>query len=107
MPLSSTLAMSPGVYFGTGDGIESGPLVARIGLSTLPNGGVTIDYEATSVGQGVQHLERTMLVTGRMVGTGCTSRTLSCRSSPSSSRPRLNRPGLNNASPWVRTPWRW
>lgn len=53
-----------GVWFGTGDGAESGPFVARIAVAALPNGGVAIDYEATSREQGVQHLEHSLLVPG-------------------------------------------
>ena len=64
MSLSSDLAARPGVYFGTGDGMESGPFVARIEVRRLPNGGALVDYEATSREQGVQHREQTMLVAG-------------------------------------------
>jgi len=53
-----------GTAFGTGDGPESGPFVARISVTRLPNGGRLIDYEATSREQGVQHLEQTLLVAG-------------------------------------------
>lgn len=64
MSLAAKLAQSPGVYFGTGDGPESGPFVSRIEVSPLPNGGVCIDYEATSREQGVQHRERSLLAVG-------------------------------------------
>lgn len=64
MSLATALAESPGVYFGTGDGPESGPFVSRIEVSPLPNGGVCIDYEATSREQGVQHRERSLLSAG-------------------------------------------
>lgn len=64
MSVSSILAASPGLYFGTGDGEESGPFVARLDVAVLPNGGVAIDYEATSLEQGVQHQEHTLLVAG-------------------------------------------
>ena len=64
MSLSTELSVSPGRYFGTGDGVESGSFVSRIEVNRLPNGGAIIDYEATSVEQGVQHLEHTMLVSG-------------------------------------------
>ena len=64
MALSQDLALQRGVYFGTGDGVESGSFVSRIELSSLPNGGVLISYEATSREQGVQHLEQSMLVAG-------------------------------------------
>ena len=64
MRLSERLAGSTGTYFGTGDGDESGPFVSRIEVSRLPNGGVTLDYEATSRAQGVQHREHTLLCPG-------------------------------------------
>jgi hypothetical protein len=64
MSLAQQLVQVPGVYFGTGEGVESGPFVARIEVSKLPNGGVSIDYEATSREQGVQHREHTLLVAG-------------------------------------------
>lgn len=64
MALSHDLVVSPGLYFGTGGGIESGPFVSRIQVERLPNGGAAIDYEATSTEHGVQHRERTMLVAG-------------------------------------------
>jgi len=64
MALSTDLATMPGTYFGTGAGDESGEFVSRIEVSVLPNGGVLIEYEATSVDEGVQHRETTMLVGG-------------------------------------------
>lgn len=64
MALSADLAAASGNYFGPGDGPESGPFVARVVVSVLPNGGVLIGYEATSREQGVQHREQTMLVAG-------------------------------------------
>lgn len=64
MALSSDLVGSTGTYFGTGSGVESGTFVARIQVAILPNGGVSIDYEATSVEEGVQHLEHSLLVAG-------------------------------------------
>lgn len=64
MSLASTLAGSPGLYSAAGDGQESGPFVSRIEVKRLPNGGVSIDYEATSREQGVQHVEHSMLVAG-------------------------------------------
>ncbi len=62
--MSARLAGSTGIYFGTGDGVESGPFVSRIEVSRLPNGGVSLDYEATSREQGVQHLEHSLLCPG-------------------------------------------
>ena len=64
MSLAQQLAECPGVYVGTGDGIESGPFMSRIEVALLPNGGVSIDYEATSEEQGVLHREHTLLVVG-------------------------------------------
>lgn len=64
MSIAAALAQAPGVYFGTGDGAESGPFVSRLEVSLLPNGGVCIDYEATSREQGVQHRERSLLSAG-------------------------------------------
>lgn len=64
MSLSSTLAGATGIYFGTGDGVESGSFVSRIEVSRLPNGGVSLSYEATSREQGVQHREHSLLCAG-------------------------------------------
>jgi hypothetical protein len=64
MALSSDLAHEIGCYRGTGDGSESGSFVARIVVSALPNGGVAIDYEASSYEHGLQHAEHTLLVSG-------------------------------------------
>jgi hypothetical protein len=67
MALSADLAAATGLYFGTGDGVESGAFVSRIEVSPLPNGangGVAISYEATSREQGVQHREHSLLAPG-------------------------------------------
>lgn len=64
MALSAQLATATGLYVGTGDGLESGAFVSRIRIGGIPNGGVSIDYEATSAEQGLQHQEHTMLVSG-------------------------------------------
>ncbi len=61
MSPAATLAAGPGTYDGTGDGPESGPFVSRIEVKKLPNGGVSIEYEATSRAQGVHHLEHSLL----------------------------------------------
>jgi hypothetical protein len=59
------LAAAPGLYRGRGDGLESGPFVARIKLTSVVRGrGVTIDYEAFSDSKGLQHIEHTVLVAG-------------------------------------------
>lgn len=62
--VAEQLSGAIGTYFGNGDGAESGPFVARIAVSALPNGGVAIDYEATSREEGVQHVEHSLLVAG-------------------------------------------
>lgn len=64
MSLSSTLSAAPGTYFGTGDGPESGPFLSRLVVVELPSGAVSIDYEATSRGQGLQHAEHSVLAPG-------------------------------------------
>lgn len=64
MLLLQALRSSAGVYDGTGDGPESGLFVSRIAVARLPNGGVSIDDEATPREQGVQHREHSLLVAG-------------------------------------------
>lgn len=64
MSLAEMLAAEIGVFHGVGDGRESGPFVARISVERLPNGGVSIDYEATSREQGLQHHEHSLLTLG-------------------------------------------
>ncbi len=64
MSVALALAEHPGLYHGVGEGPESGPFVARIAVAKLPNGGVFLDYEATSRQQGVQHQEHSLLVIG-------------------------------------------
>jgi hypothetical protein len=64
MSLSEKLTAGVGAYFGDGDGLESGPFVSRLAISLLPHAGVAIDYEATSIEEGVQHIEHTLLVPG-------------------------------------------
>lgn len=64
MSLASKLRSATGVYHGTGDGRESGPFVSRIAVIPLPNGGVSIDYEAMSPEQGVLHREHSLVVAG-------------------------------------------
>lgn len=64
MSLAALLAEAPGIYYGTGEGPESGPFGARIEVTKLPNGGVSIAYEATSREHGVQHREHTILSAG-------------------------------------------
>src|SRR5438094_684543 len=63
--LLKRLAAAPGLYRGRGDGLESGPFVARIVVASLVRGRVvTIDYEAFSDGRGLQHVEHSLLTLG-------------------------------------------
>ena len=64
MAMALIADVQPGVYIGSGDGLESGPFVARIEVSPAPNGGLLIDYEATSREEGLQHREHTILSAG-------------------------------------------
>lgn len=64
MGVAADLAGAAGKYFGRGDGDESGPFAARIEVAVLPNGSVSIDYEATSPEHGVQHREHAVLCVG-------------------------------------------
>lgn len=57
------LSAATGVYRGRGDGPESGPFVARMAVATAVGGRVvTLDYEATSDRNGLQHVEHSLLV---------------------------------------------
>ena len=63
--LLQMLTTAPGVYRGRGDGLESGPFVARIAVATVVRGrAVTFDYEAVSDDKGLQHVEHTVLTAG-------------------------------------------
>ena len=63
--LLTRLAGAPGLYRGRGDGPESGPFVARIQLATVLRArAVTLDYEASSDRNGLQHVEHTVLAAG-------------------------------------------
>ena len=54
--------LAPGVYRGRGDGLESGPFVARIKVTSVVRGNaITLDYEAVSDSKGLQHVEHTIL----------------------------------------------
>jgi hypothetical protein len=64
MGIANELAKRPGLYLGTVNGIESGPCVARIEITVLPNGGVLLSYEATTYEEGAKHRETTMLSEG-------------------------------------------
>jgi hypothetical protein len=63
--LLAALIAAPGVYRGRGDGPESGPFVARLAVTPAVKGrAVTLDYEATSDRNGLQHVEHSVLVVG-------------------------------------------
>ncbi len=67
--LLKRLSAAPGVYRGRGDGLESGPFVARIKVTSIVRGNaVTIDYEAFSDSKGLQHVEHTILTLGEAGG---------------------------------------
>ena len=51
--LLKRLASAPGVYRGRGDGLESGPFVARIKVTSVVRGNaITLDYESGQRQQG-------------------------------------------------------
>lgn len=59
------LAGAVGVYRGRGDGPESGPFLARIEVRAAVRARcLTLDYEATSDRNGLQHIEHTILTPG-------------------------------------------
>lgn len=63
--LLTRLASAPGVYRGRGDGLESGPFVARITVTSVVRGrAVTFDYEAVNDDKGLQHVEHSVLAAG-------------------------------------------
>ena len=63
--LLTRLGAAPGLYRGRGDGLESGPFVARINVASVVRGrAVTIDYEAFSDSRGLQHVEHSVLTLG-------------------------------------------
>jgi hypothetical protein len=63
--LLKRLAATPGLYRGRGDGLESGPFVARIDVASVVRGrAVTLDYEASSDTRGLQHVEHSVLTVG-------------------------------------------
>lgn len=53
-------ALRDGIYWGTGDGPESGPFVGRLEVAT-EDGRRTIRYEAWSEREGLQHQEHGVL----------------------------------------------
>ncbi len=64
MGIAEEVLKRRGTSIGTVDGVESGPCLARIEVRPLPNGGASIDYEATSREQGLQHREHSLLSPG-------------------------------------------
>jgi hypothetical protein len=62
--LAEVLTDATGRYLGSGDGAESGAFLARIEVRPLPGGAVSIDYEATSHTEGLQHEEHSILAIG-------------------------------------------
>lgn len=63
--LLTRLNATPGLYRGRGDGLDSGPFVARLAVTPVVRGrAVTVDYEATSDRNGLQHVEHSVLVVG-------------------------------------------
>lgn len=55
----------PGLYRGRVEGPESGPCEARLLVTRLPGGCVSIDYEAVGA-EGTQHVEHTVAAAGRL-----------------------------------------
>jgi len=63
--LLNRLTRSPGLYRGRGDGMESGPFLARIDVTPVVRGrAVVLDYEAYNDASGLQHVEHTILTKG-------------------------------------------
>lgn len=59
------LAGAVGVYWGHGDGPESGPFQARVEVRGAVRGrALTLDYEAVSETNGLQHIEHSILAPG-------------------------------------------
>ena len=93
--LLKRLVASPGVYRGRGDGLESGPFVARIKVTSVVRGNaVTIDYEAVSDSKGLQHVEHTVLTAGE---AGRLELHVACLELPGVTRFVETKPGEFNA----------
>ena len=89
--LLTRLAGAPGLYRGRGDGMESGPFVARIQVTSVVRGrAVTIDYEAFSDTKGLQHVEHSVLTAGE---GGRLELHVTCSELPGMVRFVENRPG--------------
>lgn len=61
MSSNGLLGMPPGLYRGLVTGTESGECSARIEVRQAPGGCLTLDYEATSERDGLQHREHTVV----------------------------------------------
>ncbi len=61
MSSNGLLGTTPGLYRGLVTGLESGECSARIEVRQAPGGCLTIDYEATSEREGLQHREHTLV----------------------------------------------
>ena len=93
--LLTRLAAAPGVYRGRGDGLESGPFVARIVVTSVVRGrAVTLDYEAVNDRNGLQHIEHTILTGGE---AGRLELHVSCLELPGVVRFVETKPGEFNA----------
>ena len=93
--LLKRLAAAPGVYRGRGDGLESGPFVARIKVTSVVRGNaVTLDYEAVSDSKGLQHVEHTILTASE---AGRLELHVTCLELPGVTRFVEDSPGVFNA----------
>ena len=61
MEANTLLEIPVGLYRGLITGLESGECSARMQVRQIP-GGLTVDYEATSEREGLQHAEHTLIV---------------------------------------------
>lgn len=61
MSSDGLLRTVPGLYRGLVTGTESGECSARIEVRAAPGGCLTVDYEATSEREGLQHKEHTIV----------------------------------------------
>jgi hypothetical protein len=90
--LLKRLANAPGLYRGRGDGLESGPFMARIQVTPVVRGrAVVLDYEAFSDAKGLQHVEHTILTTGE---SGRLELHVACAELPGVVRFLESRPGV-------------
>lgn len=61
MDAAHVLTAKPGLYRGLVTGLESGECSARIEVRRAPGGCLTVDYEAASEREGLQHREHTVV----------------------------------------------